>query len=174
MTKKIVITGPESTGKTTLASLLSEHYQMPKVAECARDYLNHLERDYTFDDVILMAKKQLKLESEATKNNTDFIFLDTDLLVFKIWIKEKYNKEIDWIEEHLKSSTGKTYLLCDIDIPWEFDELREHPNPTDRLRLFEAYKTQLNNYQLTYHVISGNVKERMDKCISIFTTFKND
>lgn len=164
MIRKIVITGPESTGKSTLTNLLAAFYKAPKVDEYARAYLADLGKGYTFDNVIEMAKEQLRLEELAVKNTTDYLFLDTDLLVFKIWIKEKYNKEIDWIEDHLKNATDKVYLLCDIDIPWEFDEQREHPDKNDRIRLFNEYKKQLSNYQLTYHVVSGSVEERMKGC----------
>ena len=167
MGKTISITGVESTGKSTLTNLLSDFYNTSKVPEYAREYLNNLNRDYTLSDVLKMAHKQLEEEQLALKNNPPLLFLDTDLLVFKIWIKEKYNQEIDWIEEHLQQASNKIYLLCDIDIPWEFDKLREHPNKKDRLRLFNEYKTQLEYYQLAYFVISGNIEERMDMCKKI-------
>jgi len=116
-----------------------------------------------------MAKEQLRQEQEATKNNNEIIFLDTDLTVFFIWIKERYNLEIDWIKDHLKNATNKIYLLCASDIEWQPDPLREHPNLSDRLRLFEEYKLLLEKYQLTYHIISGDIATRLKKCEEILS-----
>ena len=170
MIKKIVIIGPESTGKTTLTKLLAKHYNTLKVDEYARAYLADLGRAYAFDDVLKMAKEQLVQEELASEKNKDFLFLDTDLLVFKIWIKEKYDKEIDWIEESLKKVTNKIYLLCDVDVPWEFDELREHPSKKDRERLFREYEKQLKAFGLTYYVVSGNAEQRLKRCEEILNS----
>ncbi len=169
LARKFVITGPESAGKTTLASLLAKQYQTIWVKEYAREYLENLTREYSLDDVLLMAKEQLRQEQEAIKNNKGLIFLDTDLTVFFIWIKERYNLEIDWIKDHLKNATNKIYLLCASDIEWQPDPLREHPNLSDRLRLFEEYKLLLEKYQLTYHIISGDIATRLKKCEEILS-----
>lgn len=94
--KKIVITGPESTGKSTLTELLAKHYHTYWVKEYAREYLENLSSPYTLDDVMKMAKIQLEKEVEQKDNYP--LFLDTDLTVFKVWINEKYNQKIDWID----------------------------------------------------------------------------
>jgi len=164
LSKRIVITGPESSGKTTLSNLLAEEYETNIVSEFAREYLQKLGRDYDFDDVIKMAKEQLHLEEEV---EDELAILDTDLTVYAIWIKEKYNQEIDWIEEHLKKATDKIYLLCDYNIDWEEDELREHPNLNDRKRLFNNYINLLEKYKLAYHIIKGDIPTRLKKCKEI-------
>jgi nicotinamide riboside kinase len=165
--KRIVITGPESSGKSTLTKLLAKEYETSFVKEYAREYLEKIDRPYELNDVLLMAKDQLKLEQEAGQN---FVFLDTDLTVYAIWIKEKYNLEIHWINAHLSKATNKIYLLCDITIPWEDDVLREHPKETDRKRLFMKYKDLLEKYNLIYHVISGDIPTRIKKCKEILET----
>lgn len=164
MSKTIVITGPESSGKSTLSKMLNKEYGASYLGEYARTYLETLKRPYAFEDVIIMAKEQLRQE---TKLKGDLSFLDTDLTVYAIWIKEKYNLEIDWINDHLKQATGKIYLLCAIDIEWEDDKLREHPLKEDRLRLFNNYKKLLEKHQLAYHVISGDIPSRIKKCKEI-------
>lgn len=166
MSRQYVITGPESTGKSTLTKMLAQEYNTSWLKEYAREYLGRLEQDYTFEDVIEMAKIQLQKEQEATLQN-ELLFLDTDLTVFYVWIKEKYNKEIDWINEHLAQAQNKTYLLCEIDIPWEEDKLREHPKKEDRERLFNNYVELLEKYKLPYDIISGDKDAREKKAKKI-------
>lgn len=162
MIKQFVITGPESTGKTTLANELAKEYNVPWVKEYAREYLEKLSRAYNFDDVVEMAKIQIQKEKEAIIEN-ELLFLDTDLTVFHIWIKEKYNKEIDWVNESLAKGQDKIYLLCNIDIPWENDTLREHPNIEDRKRLFNNYIQLLEKYNCRYYIVSGDKTTRLKK-----------
>ena len=167
---KFVITGPEATGKSTLTKLLAEKYHSTWVKEYAREYLEKLNRPYQLEDVLLMAKEQLKQEQKAELIALKYLFLDTDLTVFKVWLNEKYSQEVDWIEEEIKNSKNKIFLLCDIDIPWQPDPLREHPNLSDRIRLFNEYKKLLEKYQLTYHIISGDIASRLKKCQEIISS----
>ncbi len=164
MINRIVITGPESSGKTTLATQLSAIYNVSLIREYAREYLEHLSRPYTIDDVLLMAKEQL---NEELKCENSLMVCDTDLTVFYIWIKEKYNIEIDWINNHLANTQNKMFLLCDVIENWEEDPLREHPNIEDRKRLFESYQRLLKKYNLPYHIISGDEEIRLKKCKQI-------
>lgn len=172
MFNKIVITGPESTGKSTLTEALAMHFKTSWVKEYAREYLSELNRPYTFEEVINMAKMQLLSEKKISYKPSRFIFFDTDLTVYKIWIEEKYHTEVDWINQELKNTKDKLYLLCNIDLPWYPDPLREHPNITDRQRIFSKYITLLNEYQLNFHIISGKEDERLKKSIQIISNQK--
>lgn len=162
--RKFVILGPESTGKTTLAEQLAEHYTTKFVPEFAREYLKDIGLDYTFEDVLNMAKAQLDLEQRFEADN---LFIDTNLYVFKVWIEEKYQTKVDWIEQALKQQTYTHYLLCDIDIPWQGDNLREHPNPKDRERLFNRYHELLVQDGTDFSIISGLGDVRLKKSIDI-------
>lgn len=165
MIKSIVITGPESSGKTTLSELLSKEYSLQLVKEYAREYLADLNADYTFDDVLIMAKEQLNQEQNTTNKLS---VCDTDLTVFHVWIKEKYGKEIDWINQTITEGKNKIYFVCDVkDVEWENDPLREHPAFEDRKRLFDEYVKLLENNGLNYHIISGDVPTRLKKCKEI-------
>ena len=166
MTKQFVITGPESTGKSTLTKILAQEYNTSWVKEHSRHYLNNLTQAYTFEDVIEMAKIQLQKEQEAVLQN-ELLFLDTDLTVFYVWIKEKYKQEVDWINEHIAQAQNKIYLLCAVDLEWEHDQLREHPKLEDRERLFNEYQKLYELYNLTYYVISGDKIAREKKAIEI-------
>ena len=94
--KKIVLIGPESTGKTTLAKALAKHYDCNYVPEYARQYINDLNRPYQKEDIVTIAKKQIELE-ETKEKKEPFLFLDTDLIVCKIWSKFKYGECHPWI-----------------------------------------------------------------------------
>jgi NadR type nicotinamide-nucleotide adenylyltransferase len=162
--RKIVIIGPESTGKTTLAAQLAEYYNTKFVPEFAREYLKESGANYTFEDVLNMAQGQHDLEQRFEANP---LFFDTNLYVFKVWIEEKYQTNIEWIEQVLKQKNYEYYLLCDIDLPWQPDPLREHPNPEDRQRLFNRYKELLEQDGTPFSVVSGKGDTRLKKTIEI-------
>ncbi len=162
--RNIILTGPESSGKTTLSKELSERLGIPYHAEYAREFLNQLNRHYTLEDVIAMAKKQLELHQQ-TEPNTSHIF-DTDLLVYKVWLQEKYDRSYDWIDTAIANSQNNIYLLCDIDITWTPDPLREHPNPEDRKRLFQTYFNFLESNSFTFKVVSGDKNQRLKNAVN--------
>lgn len=168
--KKIVVIGPESTGKSTLCKDLAAHYKCNYLPEYARTYLEANGADYTYEDVIKMAKGQFDSEVKFLEKCTvEFGIVDTDLLVYKVWIDEKYGVENDFVEAVLKNQNTDYYLLCDIDLPWEFDELREHPNSEDRMRLFNRYEVLLKEFNYSYSVLKGGKEQRLKDAISILT-----
>ena len=162
--KKIVVIGPESTGKSTLCLDLSSCFQITSVPEYARVYLESNGAEYTYQDVLNMIYGQLKSERIFIEENggNPFIILDTNYITYKVWIQEKYKREEPLIEELLKIDDYTHYLLCDVDIPWKHDPLREHPNTQDRQRLFSAYKSILMVNDLPFSVVKGNRQERLE------------
>ena len=156
---KIAITGPESTGKSTLCELLSKEYDALFVPEFAREYIDNLIRPYNSNDLLEIAKGQISLETQQIFYKNKMIFCDTDLTVIKIWSEHKYGKCHPWILEKLAAIRYDYYFLCDIDIPWEYDEQREHPHL--RSYFFNLYKNELKSRNLPFTIISGNINERI-------------
>jgi len=163
---KFVLTGPESSGKTILATLLANRFEAPLVEEQARFYLNNLTKPYELHDVLKMAENQLKFEQEAINQNPSLLFIDTDLITFKIWLKIKYNKEIEWINNAISNQPNKHYFLCNIDLPWEADPLREHPRIEDREFIFEQHLHILKQNGFSFSIVSGDIETRLKKCVN--------
>jgi len=159
---RISITGPESTGKSWLAQRLAEYYHTKWVPEFARQYLEDIGRAYTFEDILVIARNQYQQENIAAEN-TELLFCDTDFYVTSIWCNVKYGKCHDWIKSKVDENRYDLYLLCNIDLPWQYDPMREHPDM--RSELFEMYKDLLEDHQFNYQVVSGNGEERLQNSI---------
>ncbi len=168
---RISVTGPESTGKSWLAENLALHYHTLWVKEFARDYLNTLGRDYTYEDILYIAQNQLREENQLFPSVPEFLFCDTDLLVLKIWCEVKYGKCHPWIRKQFQTHRYDLYLLCDIDLPWEYDPLREHPD--QRQFLFDLYEKELKENRLPYQVISGSGLLRLQHAVEKIEKLKN-
>ena len=166
---KIAITGPESTGKSQLAHELAERFQTVWVPEFARVYLSKLSRPYHYDDILEIAQGQVKSAEAILPLANKICFLDTELLVTKIWCDVKYKICHPWIIENLKNQDVDLYLLTDVDLPWEFDPLREHPDK--RKFLFDLYKNELDKLGFNYQVVSGVGVERLKNAISFLKGF---
>jgi NadR type nicotinamide-nucleotide adenylyltransferase len=168
--KKIVVIGPESTGKSTLCEQLAQHYNTEWVKEYAREYLLKNGTDYTFENLLDIAKGQLILEDESIKklqkeNNNPPIFIDTDMYVMKVWCEFVFNKCHNWILDQIVERKYDLYLLCNIDLPWVKDELREYPDLASRQKLYHIYKDIIINQYTPWIDISGNYDERLKKAI---------
>lgn len=155
---RISVTGPESTGKSWLAKRLAEHYHTQWVPEYARKYLEEINRPYDYNDILKIAQKQFEYENAATET-TELLFCDTDFCVTSIWCEVKYKKCHDWITAKLEQNNYSLYLLCDIDLPWQCDPLREHPEM--RSELFGMYINLLEEHRFNYCVVNGTGEERL-------------
>lgn len=167
MTRLLITTGPESCGKTTLATAVSEQLQAPLVREVARDFLDERFRNlghyrYQQSDLLTIAQQQYALEQQALAQGSPYLVCDTDLLVLMIWSEVKFGSVDPAITELFARSlatTARTYLLCDYQVPWQSDPQREDPD--NREELFERYVSKLDHYQLDYYMMRGSVAERM-------------
>lgn len=157
---KISITGPESSGKTTLARQLALAYDCPIVPEYARLYLDGGHTISNSRDILHLAKMQIASEQESWNNRSKAMICDTDILVLYIWCKEKYYPVPSALEALLHHHTYDITLLCAPDIPWEADRWRE--NPLDRGRLFNHYLTVLKTLKRPFAIIEGDQQSRLD------------
>lgn len=163
MIKRIAITGPESTGKSWLATELAAHYKTTWVPEFARGYLSELGRPYNYDDILVIARNQFRLNNETPKLANRFLFCDTELIVTKIWCEVKYGKCYRWIEENILKQNFDLYLLTYIDLPWEPDPQRERPHM--RQQLMDFYINEMEIRHFPYSIINGQHEERLRKAI---------
>jgi NadR type nicotinamide-nucleotide adenylyltransferase len=184
---KTVIIGPESTGKSTLCELLAIHYDTQWCPEYAREYLLKHGMNYSYDDLLYVAKQQLALEDEYTSlvkgqwsimkgqspephapftiHHSPLLFIDTDMYVMKVWCEFVFDKCHKWILEQIVKRDYDLYLLCNIDLPWIKDELREYPDEAPRKKLYQIYKDIMINQPTPWVEISGSVGERLQKAI---------
>ncbi len=158
--KKIVVTGAESTGKSTLAKIISDDLQVPLVEEYSREFLSNLNRPYQFEDLKQIAQGQLEKEQLASITDNPCFICDTGLLVLKIWSEYKYGRLDSFIAKEWAKYKCDLFILPHFDIPYEVDPLRE--NPKERNILFQLYKDTLEQHNLPYLVVSGNSKERSE------------
>jgi nicotinamide riboside kinase len=192
--KKIVVIGPESTGKSTLCAQLAEYYHTIWVPEYAREYLEKNGKDYKYDDLLTIAKGQIEMEEAVSyqlsamsyeqsainnehqtsniKHRTSIVppsgvrgllFIDTDMYVMKVWCEYVFNKCHNWILNRIAERNYDGYLLCNTDLPWVKDNLREYPDMETRNKLYHFYKGILINQPVPWVDISGNYGERVEK-----------
>lgn len=171
--KRILILGPESTGKSTLAEDLANHFGEPWVPEFAREYLENLNRDYQLEDLSIIAKGQLAAEESAAKQATSFLFCDTDLRVIHIWSQHRYGKTAPWILEEINQRVYDLILLTNIDLDWEPDPLREHPEPEMRSYFLEKYLQLAKMSGFPYRMISGLRAERLKQSIEVIDKLRD-
>lgn len=162
--QRIMITGPESTGKSTLAQQLAQHFKTNYVPEYARQYIDELNRVDTYEDILHIAQEQMRLEDKWAETANQCLFCDTGLLVTKVWCEYVYGKCHQWIIEELQKRQYACYFLMNMDIPWVADEQRQ--NPHDRKELFDIYERALKEMQVDYKVISGTFEERLKQAIN--------
>ena len=182
MLKKVVILGPESTGKSTLCEKLAQHYETTWCPEFAREYLLTNGTQYEFDDLLTIAKGQLPLEDEYStileaqslplleSGGHIPLFIDTDMYVMKVWCEFVFGKCHRFILEQIVKRKYDCYLLCETDIPWTSDELREYPDLHSRRTLYLMYKDLLTQQNVPWTEISGSYEERLQKAIKMVDT----
>ena len=183
---KVAVIGPESTGKSTLCELLAQHYNTQWCPEFAREFLLTHGTDYTYDDLLYIAKGQLAMEDEYVQSivnsresgvnsrsndsqliaqSSKLLFIDTEMYVMKVWCEFVFGNCHRWVLDQIIERKYDLYLLCNTDLPWVKDELREYPDLKTRDQLYHIYKDIMVNQSTPWVDISGDHDERLQKAI---------
>ena len=171
--KKVVVIGPESTGKSTLCAALADALGTVWVPEYARQFLDELGHPYKEPDLLAIASGQLLSEDNLASQANDILLCDTDAHVLKTWSHERYGRCHRRILEAIAGRRYDAYLLTYPDLPWTPDPQREHPAPADRLRLWHHYHDAVQATGLPWIDLRGAHEERVAQVLNfIGTLFK--
>lgn len=157
--KRIAILGAESTGKTTLARSLALRFQTVWIPEYAREFMATHSQDYSADDVVNISVHQLEQEREQMEIANRYLFVDTELIVSKVWCEDVFGACPKWISEEMKQTRYDLYLLTANDLPWVPDPVRVNPQRRDYF--FNWYKRELDQMGLPYEIINGRYEQRL-------------
>ena len=174
---RIVLYGPESSGKTTIAKALAKQFQTTWVPEFARKYLqekwDQKKEVCSLEDLIIIAKGQINQENNIIEDANKFLFCDTNVLITKAWSETHFNgycaPEIQYWVDTFKYDH---YFLTDIDVPWEADDLRDRPN--NRKQMLDYFENILKNKKASYTLLKGNLNLRLEKAKVILETLKKN
>ena len=161
--KRILVTGPESAGKTELANYLGEYLNGRVIPEYARTYIERLDRSYTFEDVVRIAERQVLDFHRMTKGDKVVIF-DTWLVISKVWFEVVFNRYPKWIDRELRDASFDVVLVCAPDIPWEPDPVRENGGE-QREMLYRRYLDELDRLGWRHAIITGTGPERFENAL---------
>jgi NadR type nicotinamide-nucleotide adenylyltransferase len=169
-TKRVVLMGPESTGKSSLAKALAETFNTVYVEEYMRTYLEKKWREEDklceIEDIQPIVEGQTMCENKTIKKANELIFCDTNALQNLIYAKEYYpNYRNSFVENCANSHRYDLYLLCDIDVPWEDDMLRD--KPLEREKMFNIFANALYERNINFTIVSGTLKERLEFTIPL-------
>jgi NadR type nicotinamide-nucleotide adenylyltransferase len=165
--KRILILGPESTGKSTLAWDLADHFGEPWVPEFAREYLKKNGNSYTYEDLLIIAQGQVASEDVLAQKAVKFLFVDTDLRVIQVWSDHKFGKTDTWVTMQIAEHWYDLILLTDTDLKWEPDPQREHPEEKMRWHFFKKYLRLAHDSGIPYEILSGDRTARLNKAVTI-------
>jgi nicotinamide riboside kinase len=170
--RRIVLTGPESSGKTTLTRALGDRFHLPCAFEYARLYLEKHGPRYDYEIVHDIARCHLLHQAQQVPASCDLGFFDTDLLNFLVWCEVAFGRCEPWLREAAAAESDHVYLICQPDLPWEYDALREYPE--GREALFEKHLAAVQATGRAYRIISGSGPDRLERAIQAVTELREN
>ncbi len=163
--KRILITGPESSGKTDLVTYLAERFNGCSVREYARGYIEQLGRSYDYEDVVHIARQQVS-EYEKVYDGEEYVFFDTWLIITRVWFDVVFSQIPAWLDASLSEARFDLVLLCAPDIPWVADGVRENGG-AEREQLFDRYKQELKRFSMEWELVAGRGENRFQQAEQI-------
>lgn len=165
--KKIVVTGPESTGKTMLSEALAARLHAALIPEYARGYIEKLKRPYVFSDLELIARHQIQEETRMAESaGNGILVMDTWLIITRVWFDVVYAKIPEWVDEYISSSKIDLFLVCKPDLPWIADAVRENGGEM-RLKLFDRYCSEIEKQGFNYEIVEGIGDARLQNALNL-------
>lgn len=167
MLKKIVVAGPESTGKSSLCEALAAHFNCYWCPEYARQFIAGNDNKYTYADLETIAKGQIESEEKFIRLSADkpLLFIDTDMYTMQVWYEYVFGSCPSFIKQYIAERKYDLYLLCKNDIPWAYDPMREYPDEKRRAELFEKYDALFSSQSTPFYVVDGTGPARLEKAI---------
>ena len=163
--KKVLVFGPESTGKTTLCKMLTAEFDGALVPEYARTWLKGREDNFGLADMEIIAKGQCAAEAAALKRGKPFVFCDTDALTTALWCQELFGSGPESVSRLAAESSYDLVLLLDVDVPWVDDALRLRPE--NREQFMERCKQALVEAGREFVVVSGDWDARWEVVVGV-------
>lgn len=168
--KKIIVTGPESTGKTALSETLTLKLNAALIPEYARSYVENLKRPYTYQDLEKIARYQIQQEKKWTETcDRGILLMDTWLIITKVWFEVVYGIFPDWIEEYISSDEIDLFLVCRPDLPWIADPVRENGGAMRQI-LFDRYCNEIELHGFSYEIVEGYEEIRVQNALELLKT----
>lgn len=162
-TRRIVVTGPESTGKTTLAAALAARFDAPWVPEASRRFVETVSSMLSAETVEPIARLAMQLDDAAAAAAPPLLFLDTDLVSTVVYARHYYGATPAWIASEARARRGDLYLLCLPDLPWEPDGVRDRP--AARGLLLAEFREALGTLGAPVVEIAGTGTARTDAAV---------
>lgn len=163
-TQRVVLVGPESSGKSTLTKWLGQRFGAPAVAEYGRTFQENVGRDLTIEDMLEIAKWHRAAEDAAAMQGRGLLFVDTEVLITTLWSQVFFQGVPDGLNALIDPGRYHLYLLTEPHATeWHDDGWRLQPDRAERMRFFEAMRTLLETHRCPYHVLTGDWHERQEQ-----------
>lgn len=157
--KRVALIGAESTGKTTLARALALRFNTVWVPEYAREYMTMNPGEYVVEDVVRIAREQLRNEEELAARASGLLITDTELITASVWCEDVFGFCPDWIREQVETHHYDLFLLTSNDLAWVPDPVRMNSQRRDYF--FNWYRRELEKNGFPYEIIAGRYEARL-------------